>query len=148
MSENIITIDADNATVKAVVAQVKSDMRGGAKYATYVAEFGVTHDNVKDHARAIAALVTPVTAQAKDGVRTRYGNAVQAAGNGLRSALGKKDGAKDTDWIRLVRQAAENAHTKGERSVDEVIAAVADALGYDLDGSDSAGGLHLMPIAS
>lgn len=148
MSNGTITLDPNNTTVKSVVAQVKSDMRGGAKYSTYVTEFNVTHDNVKDHARAIAALVTPETAQVKDGVRTRYGNAVQAAGNGLRSALGKKDGKKDTDWIRLVRQAAENAHNKGEKSVDDIIAAVADALGYDLDGSDSAGGLHLMPVAS
>lgn len=148
MSNDTIALDPNNATVKSVVAQVKSDMRGGAKYSTYVAEFNVTHENVKDHARAIAALVTPETAQVKDGVRTRYGNAVQAAGNGLRSALGKKNGNKDTDWIRLVRQAAENAHNKGEKSVDDILAAVADALGYNLDGSDSAGGLHLMPVAS
>lgn len=131
MDNNVITLDADNATVKSVVAQVKSDMRGGSKYGAYVAEFNVTHDNVKMHARAIAALVTPETAQVKDGVRTRYGNAVQAAGYGLRSALGKKEGNKDTDWIRLVRQAAENAHNKGEKSVDEILNAVAEVLGIE-----------------
>lgn len=132
MSDNTITLDPNNATVKSIVAQVKSDMRGAGKYATYVAEFGVTHDTVKDHAAAIAALVTPVTAQRKDGVRTRYGNAVQAAGYGLRTALGKKDGEqKDTDWIRLVRQAVENAQNKGEKSADEIMAAVKDALSTD-----------------
>jgi hypothetical protein len=131
MAENIITLDADNATVKSVVNQIKSDMRGGAKYGAYVAEFNVTHETVKDHARALAALVTPEGPQAKDGVRTRYGNAVQAAGNGLRSALGKKNANTDTDWIRLVRQAAENAANKGNKSADEIMAAVKDALSAD-----------------
>lgn len=135
MSNDTITLDPNNATVKSVVNQIKSDMRGGSKYGAYVAEFNVTHDTVKVHAAALAALVTPVTAQVKDGTRTRYGNAVQAAGNGLRSALGKKDGKKDTDWIRLVRQAAENAHNKGEKSVDEIMAAVKDALAAD-EGAD------------
>jgi hypothetical protein len=128
MSETTITIDPNNATVKSVVAQVKSDMRGPGKYATYVAEFNVTHDTVKDHALAIARLVTPETAQKKDGTRTRFGNAVQAAGYGLRTALGKKESNKDTDWIRLVRQAAENAANKGGKSADEIMAAVKDAL--------------------
>lgn len=132
MSENVITLDPNNATVKSVVAQVKSDMRGAGKYATYVAEFGVTHDTVKDHALALARLVTPETAQKKDGVRTRFGNAVQAAGYGLRTALGKGDKEpKDTDWIRLVRQAAENAANKGGKSADEIMAAVKDALNAD-----------------
>lgn len=129
MSENIITLDADNKTVKAVVNQIRSDMRGGSKYAAYVTEYNVTHDTVKDHALALARLVTPETAQKKDGVRTRFGNAVQAAGNGLRTALGKKESEpRDTDWIRLVRQAAENAANKGNKSADEIMAAVKDAL--------------------
>lgn len=101
MSENIITLDADNATVKSVVAQVKSDMRGAGKYGAYVAEFGVTHDTVKDHALAIARLVTPETAQKKDGKRTRFGNAVQAAGYGLRTALGKKEGEEKPITLRV-----------------------------------------------
>ena len=132
MSENMLTIPADNATVKAVVNQVKSDLRGGSKYAAYVAEFKVTRETVKDHALAIARLVTPETPQTttdENGVksRTRFGNAVQAAGNGLRSAL-PKDEAKPTDWLRLVKQAAENAHEKGEISVDKIMAAVAETL--------------------
>jgi hypothetical protein len=127
MNENLITLPEDNATVKAVVGQIKSDMRGGSKYGAYVAEFGVTHDNVKDHALALARLVTPETAQKKDGQRTRFGNAVQAAGNGLRSALGKKEGTA-TDWLRLVKQAAENASVKGEIPVDVILAAVAETL--------------------
>lgn len=91
-----VVLDADHAVVKSIVAQVKSDMRGGAKYAKYVETFGVTRETVKDHALAIARLVTPETAQKKDGTRTRFGNAVQAAGNGLRAALGKgEDEPKD-----------------------------------------------------
>lgn len=86
-----ITLNADNATVKAIVSQIKSDMRGGSKYAAYVEEFKVTRETVKDHALALARLVTPETAQKKDGRRTRFGNAVQAAGNGLRSALPEED---------------------------------------------------------
>lgn len=128
MSDNQITLDADNATVKSVVNQIKSDMRGGAKYGAYVAEFGVTHDTVKFHAAALARLVTPETAQKVDGKRTKYGNAVQAAGNGLRSALGKKDGAANTDWIKLVRQAAENAHNKGGFDADTIVTEVFKAL--------------------
>jgi hypothetical protein len=94
MTENNIDLTIDNPTVKAVVNQIKSDMRGRGKYAAYVAEFGVTRESVKDHALALARLVTPETAQKKDGVRTRFGNAVQAAGNGLRSVLDKDDTPK------------------------------------------------------
>ena len=129
MSETTITLDPSNATVKAVVNQIKSDMRGGAKYGEYVAAFNVTHDDVKEHALALARLVTPETAQKKDGVRTRFGNAVQAAGNGLRRALGDKDTKKDTDWLRLVKQAAENAANKGGYDAAAILAAVADTLG-------------------
>lgn len=128
-TDTTVTLDKDNATVKAVLTQIRSDMRGGSRYGAYVAEFNVTHETVKHHAAALAELVTPKTAQVKDGVRTKYGNAVQAAGNGLRSALGKKDGGAETDWLKLVRQAATNAHDKGERSTGEIMAAVADALG-------------------
>lgn len=131
MSENTITLDADNAVVKATVNQIKGDMRGGSKYGAYVKAFNVTHDDVKEHALALARLVTPETAQKKDGTRTRFGNAVQAAGNGLRSALGKKEGASETDWIRLVRQSVENAQNKGSKSADDIMAAVRDALAQD-----------------
>lgn len=131
MSENTITLDANNSTVKSVVNQIKSDLRGGSKYGAYVAEFNVTHENVKDHAAALAGLVTPVTAQRKDGQRTRYGNAVQAAGNGLRAALGKQEG-KATDWIKLIRQAVENGQNKGDLSSDTIMATVKDALSASL----------------
>jgi hypothetical protein len=130
MSENMITISADNETVRTVVNQIKSDMRGSGRYAAYVAEFSVTRETVKDHALALATLVYPNDApvQKKDGQRTRFGNAVQAAGNGLRSALGKDETEKQTDWLRLVRQAAENAANKGEFPAERIIAEVTEAL--------------------
>lgn len=134
MSETLFTIPADNETVKAVVNQIRADLRGEARYSAYVTEFKVTRQTVKDHALALARLVTPETAQTvrnDDGTKTRtkFGNAVQAAGNGLRRALGKDDDdEKVTDWLRLVKQAAENAHEKGEISVDKIMAAVAETL--------------------
>lgn len=133
-----ITISADNATVKAVVNQIKSDLRGGSKYAAYVAEFKVERDTVKDHALALARLVTPETAQSErqaDGskTRTRFGNAVQAAANGLRSALPSADEEKVTDWMRLVRQAVENAHVKGEFTEERILSEVREVLCADAD---------------
>lgn len=131
MSENItVTLDPTNDTVKNVVAQVRSDMRGAGRYATYVTEFKVTRETVKDHALALATLVYPndTPVQKKDGQRTRFGNAVQAAGNGLRAALGKDETEKATDWLRLVKQAAENAANKGGFSADAIMAAVAETL--------------------
>jgi hypothetical protein len=132
MSDTTITLDADNKVVAAVLTSIRSTLKDGSRYGAYVAEFAVTHDTVKDHAAALAALVTPVTAQRKDGQRTRYGNAVQAAGNGLRTALGKAEG-KETDWLKLVRSACENAYIKGEHNTDAIMAAVREALGDDAD---------------
>lgn len=126
-----ISLPTDNETVRTVVNQIKSDMRGTGRYAAYVAEFEVTRETVKDHALALAALVYPndKPVQKVDGKRTRFGNAVQAAGNGLRSALGKDETEKNTDWLRLVKQAAENAANKGGFDAATILAAVADTLG-------------------
>lgn len=133
MSETTITISTDNATVKAIVAQVRSDMRGAGKYLAYVAEFSVTRETVKDHALAIAALVYPIDApvQKKDGTRTRFGNAVQAAGNGLRSALPKDETETTPDWLALAVQAARNAHDKGEISTEAILTVITAALVTD-----------------
>lgn len=131
MTENItITLDPASKTVKDIVTQVRSDMRGAGKYLAYVTEYKVTRETVKDHALAIAMLVYPndEPVQKSNGTRTRFGNAVQAAGNGLRAALGKDDAEKATDWLRLVKQAAENAANKGGFSADAIMAAVAETL--------------------
>lgn len=131
MTENIITLTADDKTAKALVDTIKAAVNGAGKYAAYVTDHKVDRDNIKDHARALAVLAYPndEPVQKKDGQRTRFGNAVQAAGNGLRAALGKDESEKNTDWMRLVKQAAENAANKGGFSAEQILAAVADTLG-------------------
>jgi hypothetical protein len=96
MTENNIVLAADDKTAAALVATIRAAVNGMGKYAAYVEAHAVTRDTVKDHARALAVLAYPNDApvQKKDGVRTRFGNAVQAAGNGLRSALPEDDAAK------------------------------------------------------
>lgn len=133
MSENI-TLDLTSKTVAAILTNIQSTVKASGKYTAYVAEYSVTRDNLADHARALADAwadkYAPKTerVQKRDGARTPYGNAVQAAGAGLRTALGTDHTAKPVDWIRLVRQAAENAHNKGEVPTDAILAAVRDAL--------------------
>lgn len=89
MTENTITINADDPTVKRIVTNLKS----GKAYVAYVEKYGVTHDNLADHARALASLAFPGDdgKQTVNGKRTNYGNAVQAAGWHLRNVLGKAE---------------------------------------------------------
>lgn len=91
MSENnsTIVLSADDSTAAPLVAVIKSTVNGAAKYAAYVTAHGVTRENVKFHAAALAVLAYPndKPVQKIDGTRTRFGNAVQAAGAGLRRAL-------------------------------------------------------------
>lgn len=95
MSDTKIILTTDDVTAKALVDVVKSSVNGAGKYSAYVKAHNVTRETVKDHAAAIAALVYPndKPVQKVDGVRTRFGNAVQAAGAGLRTALGKGEGS-------------------------------------------------------
>lgn len=133
MSDNTATIvlTTDDATAAALVATIKGAVNGARKYSDYVEAHSVTHDTVKDHARALAVLAYPKDepVQKKDGARTRFGNAVQAAGKGLRTALGPNpnvaprtqnlltpDGVK-----RLVSMLADGAE-------DQIIAAVMEEL--------------------
>lgn len=120
MSKTVITLDPASATVKAVVNAVRYTVGAQAGWSTYVAEQDVTRETVKDHADALAALSYPnddrvqtVTVEGKK-VRTRYGNAVQAAKAGLNYALGKSEGTVSTALLT-------SAGKKATR--DEVIAA-------------------------
>lgn len=111
MSENTtIVLDRDNETVKPLVATIRGAVNGRGKYAAYVATFGVTRENVKHHALALAVAAYPndEPVQKTDGTRTRFGNAVQAAGNGLRAALPQNEAA-ETDYLARVVKAAEAA---------------------------------------
>lgn len=128
-----ITLAADDKTAAALVATIRSAVNGAGKYAAYVAEHDVTRENVKFHAAALAALAYPKDepVQKKDGKRTRYGNAVQAAGNGLRSALPKGDlTPAETDYLAAVLKSVKAAREHGI-DADKVLAAVADTLGSE-----------------
>lgn len=105
MTENTITLSADDTTAAALVATIKAAVNGAGKYVAYVEAHAVTTDNVKDHARALASLAYPndEPTQKKDGKRTRFGNAVQAAGNGLRAALVKDDDTDDEPKPAVLR---------------------------------------------
>jgi hypothetical protein len=129
MSENTITLAADDKTANALVSTVKAAVNGDSKYLAYVVAHNVTRETVKDHSLALAALVYPneKPVQKVDGKRTKFGNAVQKIAAGLRSQMEAKT-PTTTDWIRLVRQAAENAQTKGEFSPEVIMSAVSEAL--------------------
>jgi hypothetical protein len=102
-----ITLNLSDANVTAILTQINGAVKSAGKYAAYVADNNVTADTVKDHARALADAwadkYAPKTnrAQKVDGKRTPYGNAVQAAGNGLRAALDKDESAPKPVALRV-----------------------------------------------
>lgn len=116
MSTNVITLSTDDATAAPLVAHIKSSVNSAAKYSAYVTAHNVTRETVKDHASALAILSYPndKPVQKVDGKRTRFGNAVQAAGKGLRDALGKGEGAPKTALLTTLGK---------ESTLDEVVAA-------------------------
>ena len=128
MSENTITLTADDATAAPLVATIRAAVNGAGKYAAYVKAHNVTRETVKYHAAALATLAYPndKPVQKVDGTRTRYGNAVQAAGYGLRAALGKADPAP-TDYLARVIKAVEAA-TEHEGDAETIKAAIEDLL--------------------
>lgn len=65
----------------------------------------------------------------EDGKRTAFGNVVQRFGARFDAAKKRATGeTKVTDWLKLVQQAASNAHVKGEHSEDAIVRAVQEAL--------------------
>lgn len=90
----ITLVNSDRA-----VSAVRSAVRNMGTWQSFVTDNGVTRDNVKDYASALAVLAFPKDApvQKTDGKRTRFGNAVQAAGNGMRYVLTKNETDGDTD---------------------------------------------------
>lgn len=118
MTDTTITLSTDDKTAAALVATIKAAVNGAGKYAAYVADHPVTRETVKDHAYALAVLSYPNDApiqKKKDGKRTRFGNAVQAAGNGLRGTFEKES---DGDAVQALLTKAGFAAT-----LDEVTAA-------------------------
>lgn len=90
MTDNTLTLTTDDSTAAALVATIRAAVNGAGKYLAYVEAHDVTRETIKDHARALAVLAYPhdKPVQKVDGSRTKFGNAVQAAGKGLREALG------------------------------------------------------------
>ena len=114
MSNTIALTNTDNV-VKAIRYAVKT--RG--YWETFVAENNITHETkIADVARALAVLAYPTDepVQKIDGKRTRFGNAVQAAGNGIRSVLGKGE-SEEEPTVALITRAGAKA------TREEVIAA-------------------------
>lgn len=105
-----VVLSSDDKTAAALVATIRAAVNGNGKYAAYVTAHNVTRETVKDHAVALASLAYPSDApvQKKDGKRTRFGNAVQAAGNGLRGALDKRE-TTPTDYLAQVLKSIDAA---------------------------------------
>lgn len=82
-------------------------------------------------AKAVVAWADPdgkrqqKTGKAGEQVTTDFGRGVDTLTRAVKRAL--KDETTETDWIRLVRQAAENAASH-DKTADEILAAVRDAL--------------------
>lgn len=130
-TDNQITLDPNESTAAALVSTIKAAVNGVGKYAAFVETYSVDRENVARYAFALAVLAYPneKPVQKKDGKRTKFGNAVQAAGNGLRAALGKDESeTTETDWLRLMRQAVENASVKGEYTADRIMSEVREVL--------------------
>src|SRR6478735_2114539 len=113
-----------------VVNAVRYTVRTRQHWVKFVEENGITRDQIADVAREVAALAYPndEPVQKIDGVRTRYGNVVQAAGNVLRNVLPKDGDTAEADYLKKVIVAAQTAHDKGEISTDTILKAVTDAL--------------------
>lgn len=113
MSENTLVLSADDATANALVATIRAAVNGAGKYVAYVEAHPVTRENVADHARALAVLAYPneKPVQKRDGKRTKFGNAVQAAGYGLRAALGADDDAPAKPAVLRVSLSGEGGGT-------------------------------------
>lgn len=123
VSTPAIVLSADDKSAQALVSTIRAAVRGGSRYVTYVTDHAVTSETVADHARALAVLAFPTAepVQKKDGARTVFGNAVQAAGQGLRRALadlaGDDDESTEEKPVNLLTQAGLAA------SLEEVTAA-------------------------
>ena len=84
---------------ESVVAKIRYAVKGQKAWSAYVADNGVTRENLAAHAKALAALAFPndEPVQKTDGKRTRFGNAVQAAAFNLRGAIGTDEDQTDED---------------------------------------------------
>lgn len=110
MTKTTVSIDLTDANVAKILTNIENNVRAHGFYSAYVGNLpGFTRDDVAGHARALADawLDKYGTAadrkigkvQVVDGKRGKYGNAVQAAGNGLRSVLDKGQAKESTELL-------------------------------------------------
>lgn len=113
-----------------VVNAVRYAVKARGAWEKFVTENNITRDQIADTARELAVLAYPSDepVQKVDGKRTRFGNAVQAAGNGMRSVLDKGESESVTDYLARAVKAAQTAHDKGEISTDDILTAITAAL--------------------
>lgn len=119
-----IVLTSDDTVAVALVATIKASVNGAKKYAEYVEHYGLTREDVKAHAAALAALAYPndEPVQKKNGERTRYGHAVNAAATGLRRALGKAE-SPEPDLLKSIVTAVERAEKAGH-TPEEIMGAL------------------------
>lgn len=89
----------ENTDTTVVVRAIRYAVKGREAWITFVRDNGITRDNLADAAKELATLAYPKEepVQKRDGVRTTYGNAVQAAAYNLRTALAALEGDESDD---------------------------------------------------
>lgn len=96
-----------------VVNAIRYAVKARGYWAKFATENNITRDQIADTARDLAALAYPTDepVQSVGGKRTRFGNAVQAAGKGLREALADdSDDSDDSEKVtNLLTRAGVNA---------------------------------------
>lgn len=123
MNENAtVILSADDATAKALVETIKAATNGEAKWAAYVDAHNVTADSVMAHAVALVAFAYPSLQpiQKQDGVRTKYGRALDAVKRGLRRNLPVIESAEDAP-AEDVAEVAEVAEVSESGDLSQVI---------------------------
>lgn len=115
----------NTTTVRTVVNAVRYEVKGQAAWDKFVREFGITKETVADAAKELATMAFPKEepVQKRDGKRTTFGNAVQAAGYNLREALKRAagDDSDESDESEAVVNLLTRAGLKAE--LGDVIAA-------------------------
>lgn len=127
------------ATAKRVTSREVAAARLAPDYAALVAHFGLTSDTKAEDITSAARKVVidgasrtlteaDLTGRDPGDVPTRpFWKAARAVRIGLVTAIGGDKDTSDTDWLKLVKQATENA-AKHEISVDAILAAVRETL--------------------
>lgn len=103
----------------AVVNAVRYAVRTQGTWLTFVTENEIKRDMIAETAKELAALAYPndEAVQKRNGVRTRFGNAVQAAANGMRYAL-ESDESEDSEPKPVVLRASLSGEGGGSTVIE------------------------------